>query len=114
MEDYLKSDDFKDLGRFIKDRRSGFNTDVYPAQKDIFKAFKLCPLEDLKCVVVGYEPYGLKCDNGLSFGYNGDGPLPRALISIHQSYEREIWKGLDLMFNYSLEDFSKKGILMLI
>jgi uracil-DNA glycosylase len=113
LEPYLKSDEFKDIGRFIRERRGGFNNYVYPAQEDIFKSFKLCPLESLKCVVVGYEPYGLKCDNGLSFGYNGDGPLPPALNSIHKMYEREIWNGLDLMFDYSLEDFAKKGMLML-
>ena len=55
----------------------------------------------------------MKCDNGLSFGYNGDGPLPAPTNNIHQAYEREIWGGLDLMFDYSLEDFSKKGMLML-
>lgn len=110
---YLKSDEFKELGKFIRERRGGFNMDVYPEQEDIFKAFRLCPLNSLKCVVVGYEPYGLKCDNGLSFGYNGDGPLPPMTNTIHQMYEKEIWNGLDLMFDYSMEDFAKKGILML-
>jgi len=113
MSSYIMSKEFKDLGRFVNSRRGGFNNDVYPAQEDIFKAFRLCPLENLKCVVVGYEPYGLECDNGLAFGYNGAGPLPRTLSDIYRTYEIEVMDGLDLMFEYSLEHWAEKGILML-
>ena len=113
MSEYLESDDFKKIGKFIQGRRAGFNMQVSPEQNDIFRAFKECPLDKTKCIVLGYEPYGKSYDNGLAFGYNGDGPLPKALNNIHWMYENEIWEGLDLMFDYSLMDFSKKGILML-
>jgi len=113
LSPYIKSNNYKKLGDFILNRQSKFNVKIYPEYKNIFRAFRECPLSTLKCVIIGYSPYPNNFSNGLAFGYNGDGPMPRSIIKIHKFYENDICNGLDLMFDYSMIQFSKKGILML-
>ncbi len=113
LKDCLKSDYFNNLGIFLNERRGSFNVNVYPNKENIFKAFKSTPLDSVRCVIIGYEPYKKDYANGLAFGYNGEGELPKSSRFIFTEYEHTIMRGLDLMYDYSLDSFSKKGILML-
>ena len=50
---------------------------VYPPAHLIFNAFRLCPLEAVKVVIVGQDPYhGAGQANGLSFSVNDGVVLP--------------------------------------
>ena len=41
---------------------------IYPPREFIFRAFELCPLEQLKVVIIGQDPYhGPNQANGLCF-----------------------------------------------
>jgi len=113
LEDYLKTKEFKELGEYIHSRRKVFNVNVYPKNKDIFRAFKETPMDEIKAVIVGYEPAKEHQSNGLAFGSNGDGHIPLGTCLMYKEYEDTIWNGLDLMFDYSMSHFAKKGVLML-
>ena len=41
---------YQELMRFVE-------TVVYPLRKDLFSCFELCPLEKLKVVILGQDPY---------------------------------------------------------
>jgi uracil-DNA glycosylase len=113
LKRYLESNAFNDLGKYINDRRNSFNVKVYPSKEDIFECFKLCPLEQLKVVIIGKEPYCKNdCSNGLAYAYNGSGPVPRALINISKVFEKDICNGLDLLFEYSMYSWAREGILL--
>lgn len=44
-----------------------------PAQSDVFRAFELCPLKDLKVVMLGQDPYPQKgVATGILFGNRAD------------------------------------------
>lgn len=87
---------------------------VLPQLEDMFKAFELCPLDDLKVVIVGAEPYSYKgVSNGLAFGnkkevaeispslkFLGDSVLKRAM-------------GKNPKVDYTLESWAKQGVLLL-
>jgi uracil-DNA glycosylase len=114
MKGYLETKEFADLGKFLKSRRDAFNVDVYPEKEHIFRAFKECPLENLKAVIIGQDPYHTEgCATGLCFAYNGLGPLPPSLRNIHKEFEEDLMDGLDLLFDYSLKGWAKEGVLLI-
>ena len=64
--------------------------EYYPAKEDLFKAFELTPLESIKVVIVGQDPYpGLlangKCRaQGLSFSVSKEDNIPGPLKNIYK------------------------------
>lgn len=85
---------------------------VYPPAKNIFRAFDLCPLDSVKVVIVGQDPYhGEKQANGLSFAVNDGITLPPSLKNIY----KEIQSDLRIIpsFTGDLSRWAKQGVLML-
>ena len=88
--------------------------DVKPAKVDIFQAFKLCPWDSLKVVILGNEPYTSSTANGLAFGDQYTTLFHSAELStIFDCIEREYHNGLCLDFDFSLESWAKQGVLLL-
>src|SRR3989344_2569209 len=67
---------FAELTAFVKDEYK--NSAVYPAPKNIFRAFDLCPFDNVKVVILGQDPYhGARQANGLAFAVDpGVNPPP--------------------------------------
>ena len=71
-------DEFKYLDKIIK-------TDVFPEKKNVFKAFELTPLDQVKVVLLGQDPYYQRKPNGhpkaqgLSFSVSKDDEIPPVL-----------------------------------
>lgn len=85
---------------------------VCPPAKNIFRAFDLCPLDKVKVVIVGQDPYhGEKQANGLSFAVNDGITLPPSLKNIY----KEIQSDLVITPNSTgdLSRWAKQGVLML-
>ena len=58
-------------------------TTVYPPRAFLFEAFRLCPLADLKVVLIGQDPYhGPSQAHGLSFSVNPGCKFPPSLRNI--------------------------------
>ena len=115
LEDMLTSSYFNRLGNFIESRRKSFNVEVYPAKDDVFKAFKLTPLEDVKVVIVGQDCYySYKGQaTGLSFGVGEYAKIPPSLSNILKEVENDIYNGLNLHYDITLESWAKQGVLLL-
>ena len=87
-------------------------TTVYPSAKNIFRAFDLCPLDKVKVVIVGQDPYhGAHQANGLSFSVNDGINLPPSLQNIY----KEIHNDLDItpLSSGDLTRWANQGVLML-
>jgi len=114
LSDYLESEEFTKLGQYLNNRRKSFNAKVFPEKQNIFRAFKLCPLDKLKVVIIGMDPYPTEGNaNGLAFAYKGNGNIPKSLQNIHKELENDAYKGLNLTFDYTLESWAKQGILLI-
>jgi uracil-DNA glycosylase len=114
LESILSSPNFNELGTFIASRRKAFNVEVYPSQENIFRAFRETPLEELKVVLIGQDPYytpGLAI--GLAFGVPDQVKLPPSLVNILKEVEDDIYNGLDLHYDPSLEKWATQGVLLL-
>lgn len=87
-----------------------------PAGKQVFNAFRMTPLDKVRVVLLGTEPYE-KADysNGLAFGTNME-KLPASLIKLYDGIENDISNGLDLYKNNRTGDLSSwtnQGVLLL-
>ena len=65
LSEFFNSGKGKDLAKKLKE---GYNKEtIFPAQKDIFRAFKLTPFEKVKVVILGQDPYPDERADGLCF-----------------------------------------------
>lgn len=56
---------------------------VYPPPEDVFRAFELTPLDQVRVVILGQDPYhGPGQAHGLAFSYAGGGVLPPSLVNV--------------------------------
>lgn len=113
LEDYLNSKEFGDIGRFINDRIKTFNNKVYPNKIDIFKAFRECPYDKLKVIMLGNHPYCNSHANGLAYGTNSIDDVPSSNYDIERHIEDSIYNGLNLMFDNSMIESANQGVLWL-
>lgn len=85
---------------------------VYPPAKNIFHAFDLCPLDSVKVVIVGQDPYhGAHQANGLSFAVNDGITLPPSLKNIYKEIQNDL--GITPLSSGDLSRWAKQGVLML-
>lgn len=93
------------------------NKIICPDQKDVFKAFKLCPFNDLKVVFLGYDPYPQKdVATGILFGnkeYVEEDKLSTSLKVIKEAAINFEVPHNCIIFDQTLESWAKQGILML-
>lgn len=90
---------------------------ICPAQSDVFRAFKLCSLKDLKVVMLGQDPYPQKgVATGILFGNRADvqekNLSPSLQIIKEAAINFEVPKN-SCIFDPTLESWAKQGILMI-
>lgn len=90
---------------------------ICPAQSNVFKAFEVCPYDELKVVMLGQDPFTQKgVATGILFG-NKEGTRdedlsPSLQIIKEAAINFEIPHNL-LNFDNSLESWARQGILMI-
>lgn len=85
---------------------------VFPAIENIFKAFSLCPYNQVKVVILGQDPYhGVGQAVGLSFSVPEGERLPPSLRNIYKELKADVVR--DRGTNGNLEDWAKAGVLLL-
>ena len=86
---------------------------VYPAPKNIFRAFDLCPFDKVKVVILGQDPYhGIKQANGLAFAVEATEGCPPSLQNIFKEIASDIGKPL-VHTGGDLTRWAKQGVLLL-
>jgi uracil-DNA glycosylase len=105
---------FEALTSFVKKEYK--TQTVYPPPKNIFRAFDLCPFNNVEVVILGQDPYhGAGQANGLSFAVGEQTKLPPSLQNIFKElsvdcnlpFEALVKKGGDL------SRWAKQGVLLL-
>lgn len=101
---------WKELTEFV--RSQYLSAKVYPPAKNIFRAFDLCPLNKVKVVIVGQDPYhGERQANGLSFAVNDGITLPPSLKNIYKEIQNDL--GIVPQLSGDLSRWASQGVLML-
>ena len=111
IQDEFKKPYYKELYTFI---RQEYNTHViYPPADDIFNAFHLTPLGEVKVLILGQDPYhGEHQAHGLCFSVLPDQPdLPPSLQNIYKELQDDL--GCEIPNNGYLKKWAQQGVLML-
>lgn len=104
-------DYFKNLTDFVRSEYMSGKT-VYPEPKNIFNAFNLCPLNNVKVVIIGQDPYHEPGQaHGLCFSVQQGVELPPSLVNIYKEIEQDI--GHKSITNGDLSDWARQGVLLL-
>jgi len=101
---------WEELTLFV--RSQYLSVKVYPPAKNIFHAFNLCPLNEVKVVIVGQDPYhGEKQANGLSFAVNDGVTPPPSLKNIYKEIQSDL--GIVPLQSGDLSRWARQGVLLL-
>ena len=111
LQDEFGKEYFTKLREFVKGEYQ--HAIVYPAPKNIFRAFELCPFDKVEVVILGQDPYhGPKQANGLCFAVSEGVPLPPSLQNIFKEIESDLGKKL-VHKTGDLERWANQGVLLL-
>lgn len=89
LEEEFGKDYFHALTTFVKEEYQ--KGKIYPAPKNLFRAFELCPFDKVKVVILGQDPYhGTGQANGLSFAVNPGVRPPPSLQNIFKEIESDL------------------------
>lgn len=85
---------------------------IYPKKSEYFKALDLVPLENVKVVILGQDPYhGAGQAHGLCFSVNEGVPLPPSLKNIFKELNSDL--DIEISKSGNLERWAKQGVLLL-
>ena len=120
FQDYSWNDFFKEiqnedfcqsLNKFLNNEYAEYT--CYPPRELLFNAFRLTPLNKVKVVIVGQDPYHEPGQAmGLSFSVSKGIKVPPSLVNIY----KEIAQEYNCQMNYSSGDLTylaKQGVLLL-
>lgn len=102
---------FASLVRFLHDEKAEGRR-IYPPGGQIFKAFELTPVKEVKVVILGQDPYhGPGQAHGLSFSVPENMPAPPSLKNIFKEIETDL--GVRMSGYPNLEKWARQGVLLL-
>ena len=85
---------------------------VYPPSTDIFNAFAFTPLENVKVVILGQDPYHEPGQaNGLCFSVHKGVRIPPSLVNIYKEMSSDL--GCPAPENGDLTGWARQGVLLL-
>ena len=106
----MKKEYFRRLQEFVD---LEYNTSkCYPPKEKIYKAFELSPLDMVKVVILGQDPYPTEgVAMGLAFSVNKETKIPKSLHNMFLELESDL--GFAYPSNGDLTSWCLKGILLL-
>ncbi|MBU6214436.1 uracil-DNA glycosylase [Patescibacteria group bacterium] len=111
LHDEFSKQYFVELAEFVK--KEYREKAVYPAPKNIFRAFELCPFDTVDVVILGQDPYhGERQANGLAFAVDEGRQIPPSLLNIFKEIAHDFGKPLEHT-DGDLARWAKQGVLLL-
>lgn len=101
---------YRKLGKFVNyEYQKGT---VYPEKDDIFTAFRLTPLSNVKVVILGQDPYHEPGQaHGLAFSVKPGVEIPPSLVNIYKELHDDL--GCYIPDNGFLGKWAEQGVLLL-
>ncbi len=101
---------FEQLVQFVKHEYA--TQTIFPPARQIFNAFDSCPLDDVRVVILGQDPYhGAGQAHGLCFSVNDGVPFPPSLLNICKEMADDMGKPMPTSGN--LQYLANQGVLLL-
>lgn len=110
LHEEMKKDYYKKLLQFLEEEYK--NHTIFPPKSKVFRAFNKTPLDRVKVVILGQDPYHeIGQAEGLSFSVPEGVRLPPSLRNIYKELEEDV--GFLPPLSGSLEKWAEEGILLL-
>lgn len=107
----LASDYMRQLFSFL-DAEKALGKDIYPVAENLFSAFNLTPLEKVRVVILGQDPYhGKNQAHGLSFSVPAGVEVPPSLRNIYKELANDV--GIRVPQSGNLQTWAEQGVLLL-
>ncbi len=111
LEPVLTSPEARRLGGFLKAEEASGKR-IYPPQGTRLRAIELTPLEAVKVVILGQDPYhGAGQAHGLAFSVQPGVRTPPSLVNIYKELKADL--GLSVPAHGNLENWARRGVLLL-
>jgi len=113
LKQEIELDYFKNLVDFVRSEYQQFPNAIYPKGNQIFNALDLCPLDKVKVVILGQDPYPTRGHaHGLCFSVEEHvRPFPKSLNNIFKELEADL--GIPFPPNGNLNRWAEQGVLLL-
>ena len=110
LKDEFEKDYFLNIKKFIDEEYQ--TKTIYPPYDEIFNAFKMTPLGNVKVVILGQDPYHEEGQaHGLAFSTPDGHPIPRSLKNIFKEINSEY--GYPIPESGCLEKWALQGVFLL-
>jgi len=110
LAEQFEADYFLSLKEKLMEEKKQFI--VYPPGANIFSAFNLTPIEQVKVVIIGQDPYhGPGQANGLCFSVSPGIKKPPSLENIFKELNSDL--GIPIPVSGNLEKWARQGVLLL-
>ena len=110
LKEEFEKDYFLNIKEFIDEEYK--TKTVYPPYDEIFNAFRLTPIENVKVVILGQDPYHEKGQaHGLAFSTPDGRPIPRSLKNIFKEINDEY--DYPIPESGCLDSWAKQGVFLL-
>ena len=110
LQPLFETPSFENLAQFLKKEYA--ENVCYPPGRLIFDAFNACPLEQLKVVIIGQDPYhGPGQAHGLSFSVLEGVSPPPSLVNIFREIENDL--GIPFPKVGNLSPWANQGVFLL-
>ena len=110
LQEELEQPYYKKLMKIVEEEYE--NHQIFPPKEEIFSAYEYTPLEQVKVVIIGQDPY--HNDNqahGLCFSVRKGIKIPPSLVNIFKELENDL--GCAIPEHGYLESWAKQGVLMI-
>lgn len=112
LEKEFETSYFWDITSFLRSEIEAWKI-IYPHPENIFTALNSTPVEKVKVVILGQDPYhGAWQAHGLSFSVQDGMKVPPSLKNIYKEIKNE-YPDFVIPENGSLEYWAKQGVLLL-
>ena len=110
LQDEFNKPYFATLTKFVKEEYTHYT--CYPPGKLIFNAFNSCPLDKVKVVLIGQDPYHEPGQaHGLCFSVNDGVQFPPSLQNIFKEIESDL--GTPVPRSGNLQRWAEQGVFLL-
>jgi uracil-DNA glycosylase len=110
LQHAIQSASYEKLQSFLESERE--NQEIFPSQSEVFTAFHLTALDQLKVVILGQDPYhDVGQAHGLSFSVKKGIKVPPSLVNMYKELKSDL--GLSTPTHGNLTDWAKQGVMML-
>lgn len=106
-------DYFKRLTDFVRQEYQTKRGSIFPKPNQIFRAFDACPVDNVRVVILGQDPYPTRGHaHGLSFSVEQNvQPLPKSLKNIYKEIQSDL--NLQMQPHGDLNRWAEQGVLLL-